>query len=428
MIVAADSKNGIGKDGSIPWKISEDLIRFKKLTENHVVIMGRKTWESLPHKPLKNRTNVVLTSNMKFWDAIPFSTLDGVLNFFSHTKHVFIIGGSRLYNEVMGKRLATTIYMTRVNGNFDCDTFINEIPKEYTLKEYSRCEEEKLSYHFIEYELTKDRHQEYEYLGLLNRLLSNGQSRDDRTISLFGEKMEFDLQKGFPLLTTKSVPFKMVYKELLFFLRGQSDKKILQEQNVHISDKNTSRQFLDSSGFQWGDIGAKYEGYKKDYIGQGVDQIQYCIDLIKNDPISRRIIFTGWDHSPLKEIFLHPCHSIVVQFYVRESKYLDCQMYQRSGDCFLGVPFNIASYALLTHMIALITNLEPGKFTHILGYAHIYNNHIEQCETQALREPLPLPMLKIEDRSYTCIEDFTIDSINVLGYRNHGKLEGKMAI
>lgn len=456
LIAAVDSKNGIGKNGDIPWNLGQDLKHFQKLTigdGNNVVIMGRKTWDSLPnkHKPLKKRGNIVLTSNKKFKDCISFNNLENALDYAKEAEHVFIIGGAKLYNEAMHKNLVTNILLTRLYKDFKCDTFINNIPENYMLIDYTpkyECyENDKIlyRYQFLEYELTNETHEEHKYLNLLKKVLNKGSNRDDRTgtgtISTFGEKMEFDLQKGFPLLTTKSVPFKMVYKELLFFLRGQSDNKILQDQNVHIWDDNTTREFLDNRGlnhyvegdigsgygFQWRHYGAKYKGCKKDYTGQGVDQIKYCINLIKNDPTSRRIIFTGWNPAALNEMCLPPCHSIVVQFYVRDSKYLDCQMYQRSGDCFLGVPFNIASYSLLTHMMAHVTGLEAGKFIHVLGDTHIYTNHIEQCKIQIEREPLPFPQLNFL-KNHMYMEQFDIESFEIIGYKNHPKLDAKMAI
>ncbi len=469
LIVAVDSKNGIGKDNTIPWNIPEDMKHFYNITtqdntKKNVVIMGRKTWESIPetHKPLKNRINVILTKNHIWLERnkevlgehyndsnirINNSFTD-VINYYDDKSYnVFIIGGAQIYNEALKLSTPDKIYLTRIYKDFECDSFINEIPGTYLFNTFSDKKEiNNVKYQFFEYCL-KNENQETQYLNILENILNNGTKRTDRTdtgtLGTFGHRMEFDLKNEFPLLTTKTVPFKMVAKELLWFIAGDTDNKNLQKQNVHIWDGNSSREFLDKRGlthyqegdigpaygFQWRHFNATYKGCSENYNNQGTDQLKYCIDLIKNDPTSRRILFTGWNPEVLDQMALTPCHSIVVQFYIDNNEFLDCQMYQRSADCFLGVPFNIASYSLLTHMIAHITNLKPGKFIHICGDTHIYLNHIEQCKEQLKRTPLPFPKLVINsDNNIKNIDDFQLEDFKIINYRKHSKINAFMSV
>merc|ERR1711874_459623 len=229
--------------------------------------------------------------------------------------------------------------------------------------------------------------------------------------------MRFDLRKSFPVLTTKRVFWRGVFEELLWFVRGDTNAKHLSEKGVKIWDGNGSKEFLDKRGlghreegdlgpvygFQWRHFGAKYVDMHTDYTGQGVDQLAECIRKIKEDPTDRRILLTAWNPADLSEMALPPCH-MFCQFYVANGE-LSCQMYQRSCDMGLGVPFNVASYSLLTCMIAHVTNLKPGDFIHTLGDAHVYNNHITALEKQLKRSPRPFPTLEIR-RQVTDMEDF----------------------
>lgn len=289
------------------------------------------------------------------------------------------------------------------------------------------------------------RHQEHKYLSLMKKIMKKGEVRKDRTgvgtKSLFGVKMKFDLSKQFPLFTTKRVPRLMVFKELLFFISGETDTKILEKQKVNIWKGNTSKEFLvkrglqyeegdygPSYGFQWRHFGAKYEGCNKDYTGKGVDQLTKLIDQIKNNPYSRRHILTAWNPSQLDEMPLPPCHAWC-QFYVSEDKHLDCQLYQRSGDMFLGVPFNVASYSALTYIMAHLTGLKPGKLIHIIGDAHIYLNHQKQVEEQLSRTPMPFPKLKIVGRdTIKTIDDFKLNNLKIEGYNSWPSIKAKMAV
>jgi len=287
-------------------------------------------------------------------------------------------------------------------------------------------------------------HEEKQYLDLVRRIIDQGNQRGDRTgtgtRSLFGAQMRFSLRDGtFPLLTTKRVFYRGIAEELFWFIRGSTDARQLQEKNVRIWDGNSSRQFLDSIGltdreegdlgpvygFQWRHFGAEYTNMHADYTGQGVDQLANVINMIKNRPTDRRILMCAWNPSDLDKMALPPCHCLV-QFYVANDE-LSCQLYQRSADMGLGVPFNIASYALLTVMIAHVTGLKAGDFVHTLGDAHVYNNHVTALQTQLEREPRPFPKINI-NRKVENIEDFNIDDFEISGYDPHPKIAMDMAV
>jgi thymidylate synthase len=249
------------------------------------------------------------------------------------------------------------------------------------------------------------------YLDLLTRILDEGVEKSDRTgtgtISVFGHQTRYDLAEGFPLLTTKKVHTRSVFGELLWFLRGDTNVRWLQERGITIWD-----EWADENG----DLGPVY-GYQwrswPTPDGRHVDQIARIIDQIKQDPDSRRHVVTAWNPADIDDMALPPCHTLC-QFYVADGK-LSLQLYQRSADVFLGVPFNIASYALLTHMVAHVTGLEPGEFVHTLGDAHLYSNHVEQARLQLTREPRPLPRLHLNPEVKD-IDAFELEDITLEGY------------
>lgn len=285
---------------------------------------------------------------------------------------------------------------------------------------------------------------EDQYLDLIRKVLKNGNKRLDRTgvgtMSLFGAQMRFNIRDGIlPLLTTKKVFYRGVAEELFWFINGRTDAKDLQSKNVRIWDGNSSRQFLDSLGFtdreegdlgpvygfQWRHFGAQYKTSKDDYSGQGIDQLNDVIDKIKNNPMDRRIIMSAWNPVDIPLMALPPCH-VLSQFYVSNGE-LSCMLYQRSADMGLGVPFNIASYALLTHMIAHVTGLKTGDFIHTMGDVHVYLNHIEPLQEQLVRKPRAFPKLKIK-RNVAKIEDFTIDDLEVVDYDPYPPIKMAMAV
>ncbi|XP_078395846.1 thymidylate synthase [Cetorhinus maximus] len=284
---------------------------------------------------------------------------------------------------------------------------------------------------------------ECQYLQHIRNILETGFHKDDRTgtgtVSVFGIQARYNLRDSFPLLTTKRVFWKGILEELLWFIKGSTNSNELSKKGVRIWDANGSRDFLDKQGFvnreegdlgpvygfQWRHFGAEYKDMHTDYSGQGVDQLQNVIDTIKNNPEDRRIIMCAWNPKDLPQMALPPCHALC-QFYVVNGE-LSCQLYQRSGDMGLGVPFNIASYSLLTYMIAHITGLKPGDFVHTLGDAHIYKNHIEALKIQLLRKPRPFPKLKIL-RNVENINDFKAEDFKLEGYDPHPTIKMEMAV
>lgn len=289
-----------------------------------------------------------------------------------------------------------------------------------------------------------------QYLDLCRHILDNGVGKDDRTgtgtLSTFGYQMRFNLAEGFPLLTTKRVPFRIIAEELLWFLRGSTDVGELIRRNVNIWNADAYRDYRDNyfgnigmdegeaydafiaharkHGHVLGPIyGEQWRSWGVDY--ETIDQIANVIESIRTNPNSRRHIVSAWNVGELVEMALPPCHTLF-QFYVADGK-LSCQLYQRSADVFLGLPFNIASYALLTHMIADITGLEVGEFVHTLGDAHIYTNHIEQVETQLEREARELPTLSIK-RKVSDPAEYIIEDFEISGYDPHPAIKGEVSV
>ena len=262
-----------------------------------------------------------------------------------------------------------------------------------------------------------------EYLELLDRIMTTGVDKSDRTgtgtRSVFGHQMRFNLADGFPLLTTKKLHLKSIIHELLWFLRGDTNVKYLNDNGVRIWN-----EWADADG----DLGHIY-GYQwrswPTYDGGTIDQIQQAVDTIRNNPDSRRIIVSAWNVADLDNMTLPPCHAFF-QFYVADGR-LSLQLYQRSADCFLGVPFNIASYALLLMMMAQVTGLEASEFVHTLGDAHIYNNHLEQVRTQLAREPRKLPVMKINP-DVKSIFDFKYEDFTLEGYDPHPHIPGRVSV
>ena len=262
-----------------------------------------------------------------------------------------------------------------------------------------------------------------EYLSLIRRILDEGEDKGDRTgtgtLSVFGHQMRFDLAKGFPMVTTKKLHLKSIIYELLWFLKGDTNVKYLQENGVRIWN-----EWADEDG----DLGPVYGKQWRKWEakdGRIIDQVNNAIEMIKTNPNSRRIIVSAWNVGELEEMALMPCHAFF-QFHVANGK-LNCQLYQRSADVFLGVPFNIASYALLTHMMAQVCNLQPGVFVHTIGDAHLYNNHLEQAKQQIAREPMELPQLKLNPK-ITNIDEFEYGDIEVINYQHHPHIAAPISV
>ncbi|WP_028776811.1 thymidylate synthase [Shimazuella kribbensis] len=262
-----------------------------------------------------------------------------------------------------------------------------------------------------------------QYLHLLQHILENGDKREDRTgtgtISVFGHQMRFDLANGFPLITTKKVHLRSIIYELLWFLRGETNIKYLLDNKVTIWN-----EWADENGELGPVYGKQWRSFPRP-DGKTVDQISWVIEEIKKNPNSRRLIVSAWNPGQIDEMALPPCH-LLFQFYVANGK-LSCQLYQRSADTFLGVPFNIASYVLLTHMIAQVTDLEVGDFVHTIGDAHIYLNHMEQVEEQLTRLPYALPQLKLNP-NVKSIFDFRFEDISIENYESHPHIKGEVSV
>lgn len=262
-----------------------------------------------------------------------------------------------------------------------------------------------------------------QYIDLLNHVINNGTQKSDRTgtgtISVFGYQSRFDLAEGFPVLTTKKLHLKSIIHELLWFLTGDTNVKYLQENGVRIWN-----EWADENG----ELGPVY-GYQwrswPTPDGRHIDQVTQVVNSIKNNPDSRRHLISAWNVGQIDQMKLPPCH-LLVQFYVADGK-LSCQLYQRSADIFLGVPFNIASYALLTLMMAQVCGLQPGEFVHTLGDAHIYLNHMDQVKLQMSREPYPLPQMKINPEVKS-IFDFKFEDFELTGYQSHPHIPGAVAV
>lgn len=287
-----------------------------------------------------------------------------------------------------------------------------------------------------------------QYLDLLKNVLDNGTCLQNRTsidaISYFGTQTRYDLTKGFPLLTTKKMAYKSIFLELLWFLKGDTNIKFLVDNNVRIWNEWPYENFKKSKDFnnetmdefilkikqdqdfakKYGELGPVYGKQWRDF--NGIDQINKIINEIKNNKSSRRLIVSAWNPKEVDQMLLPPCHCLF-QFYVNDKNELSCQLYQRSADLFLGVPFNVASYSLLTHMVAQVTDTIPKEFIHTIGVAHIYKNHIDQVKLQLTKDPKPLCKLKLNDKIKD-IFNFTINDIEILDYQSHEAIKGKVAV
>ncbi|PSC67794.1 bifunctional dihydrofolate reductase-thymidylate synthase, partial [Micractinium conductrix] len=467
---------------------------FKELTsrtaepgKRNAVIMGRKTWESIPAKfrPLPGRINVVLTrgaggenasdnpaaalTEASKQEGVHLSaSLEGALELLSGpvfegaVETVFVIGGGQVYKEALESPLLEAVHLTVVEAEAECDTFMPPVDESrfrlWSASAPRRDAPDAPRYSFLCYTRVGGAslegppalppavaapHEEYQYLEMIEEVMRHGVYRGDRTgtgtYSKFGTTMRFNLRYSFPLLTSKRVFWRGVAEELLWFVSGATNAALLRDRGIHIWDGNGSREYLESIGlghreemdlgpvygFQWRHFGAAYTDMHADYSGQGVDQLAELIHKIKTNPNDRRLVLTAWNPAALQDMALPPCH-MFCQFYVADGE-LSCQMYQRSCDLGLGVPFNIASYSLLTCMLAQVCGLRPGDFVHVLGDAHAYANHCEPLKEQLKNAPRHFPKLRINPAK-TDIDSFVFEDFELEGYAPHKAIKMQMAV
>ncbi|KAH9656817.1 Bifunctional dihydrofolate reductase-thymidylate synthase [Citrus sinensis] len=477
VVVAATRDMGIGKDGKLPWKLPSDLKFFKEITQitsdagkRNAVIMGRKTWESIPleHRPLPGRLNVVLTRSGSFdiatvENVVICGSIGSALELLAASPYclsiekVFVIGGGQILSEALNAPECDAIHITEIETRIECDTFIPSIDSSvfqpwyssfpivennirYCLSTYVRVRSaavESLSqnndivldsktnsdkfevkqFSFLP-KMVFEKHEEYLYLRLVQDIISDGNLKDDRTgtgtLSKFGCQVDIHCYH---------LVHRKYFGEVLS--RNFSGSSVVQQMpSVGLTDREEG-DLGPVYGFQWRNFGARYTNMHADYSGQGFDQLLDVINKIKNNPNDRRIVLSAWNPSDLKLMALPPCH-MFAQFYMANGE-LSCQMYQRSADMGLGVPFNIASYALLTCMIAHVCDLAPGDFIHVIGDAHVYRNHVRPLEEQLQKLPKPFPILKINPEKKD-IDSFVAEDFKLIGYDPHQKIEMKMAV
>jgi dihydrofolate reductase/thymidylate synthase len=483
MCLSNDSILGVNNDLYV--KIGEDLKYFKRITSDNyykdkpnVLIMGYNTYKSIG-KPLPNRLNIVISRNhqneLDDLSITNFPSFDDVLQYLEYKDDIgkiFIIGGASIYLDVFKNYLPLidNVYLTKVHTpqlsdmqylksvnkatycNISLNDYINS--KKLIHLHTKKCTgnttiydfdtdmyiHKTLDYSFDVYQSCNTiNNDELQYLNLLQQILSENNIKSTRNAdvySKFGTRMEFDLRKGFPILTTKRVPWKTVLRELLWFISGSTDNRILKDKKVNIWNANASREFLDSRGlnyceddlgpvygFQWRHFGAEYVDYDTDYTGKGVDQLRNIINEIIDNPTSRRLILNSWNAMDIDKMALPPCH-VMVQFNI-DNGFIDCQLYQRSGDMFLGVPFNITSYAFLLHIVGHLTNYVPRKLVHIIGDAHIYSQHLDAVQRQLFRTPNPFPQLTISGELHD-IDDIDENVFQIVGYDCYSTIPAPM--
>ena len=493
LIFAVTPENLFGINNRLPWeKCKEDMDNFKSITtdvfNNSYVVMGRKTFESLPNK-LTDRTNVVISKTLEITNVVISKTLsennvncilklidnrvnvkiskkieegkyDLLFNSFDefiksipydNNAKIFVIGGKSLIEECLSKykNIVDNVYISIINKEvIDGE---NKVYLDINLDDYKPylkniCHKKEVTiYHY-----TFPEHQELQYLNLLNKTMigHHRQTRNAKTISIFSEKLSFDLTKEFPLLTTKKVFLRGIFEELLFFIRGNTNSKLLENKGVNIWKPNTTKEFIKKCGlpyeegdmgplygFNWKHFGTEYLGCNYDYTGKGYNQLEYVLYLLENDSSSRRILLTDYNPSTAKQGVLYPCHSIIIQFYVSEvgiNKMVSMNMYQRSVDEFLGLPFNIASNALFLHLICNTLNVRtetknyyPDKLNILMGDCHIYEAHLDAVKEQLQRIPYNLPQIQIKN-SYYSLEEYKWEDIKILNYNCYTTIKAEM--
>jgi dihydrofolate reductase / thymidylate synthase len=485
------NNNGIGYKRQLPWRLKNDMIYFKEKTSTVIedenieyinsVIMGMTTWNSIVegNKPLKNRLNIIITrktikSNNKFIIYTDWNNLLSAIIDFNNKKYIinnkilkiqtnFIIGGESIYRLALDKLDIETIYTTEIYKETNCDTFFPNIYElvgnnKFKISNCGKFEfDNNIYYRFITYtniELFEksckgwENKEEKLYLENMKEILERGIERDDRTgvgtISKFGIMMKYDLQDTFPISTTKKIFLRGIFEELMLYLRGRTDNKILNDKKINIWNGNTSREFLnkrglkeycegdmgETYGFNFRHFGGEYKGCKETYPSKyGYDQLKNVINLIKNDPTSRRIIINLWNPKTLHKAALPSC-LCMYQFYVdTQHKLLNLQIYIRSTDYFLANNWNTCTGALFVHLICALSfiDLKPGELSVVCGDSHIYKTHVSQVRENLKRTTFPFPKLIVNNKKDK-ITSFEWEDLKLIGYRSHSSLSAPMAV
>lgn len=420
IVVAADEERGIGRAGRLPWHIPADLKRFKEITNGGALLMGMRTWESMGDLP--GRLCITIGSKGDF-----HSLAAALSSNRAGARPIFVIGGARLYAAALEHPGCERIYYTEIKGTHGADVFmpsIDESVYEVSCGEWQQSGGE--TFRFCEWR-RRPEHPEMQYVNLVRRILAEP-LRPNRTdmaaYSAFGAHLRFDLRRGFPLLTTKKVWFRGVAEELLWFIRGQTNARILAAKGVHIWDANTSEKTLRGLGLNYpeGEAGPIY-GYQ--WRNWGGDQLREALRLLKEDPYSRRIIISAWNVADIPKMALPPCH-VLMQFYCKDG--LCCQVYQRSADVGLGLPFNIASYALMTHIMGALSGLPPREVLFAIGDCHIYKDHADPLREQIGRKLYPFPQLEMPELTWKSLSTVKAEDFHIRNYKHGAAVRMEMPV
>ena len=473
LTVCVDNAGGISKSGEIPWDIKEDMGFFLdqinqptitdltiKKQNKKLLVSGKNTYQKIMN--IKDVEFLIISTTFQS-DKDNVYTLNDInsLKNHLHTHYenydIHILGGKNIYEYAFKNLGHINFSVSKINYSYNCDNlidnfnmyfevYIDDLPnKQFIVKDHKNNMNVDItfySYSFYKNNNNKlnNNQQEQSYLDLLEYVLKNGERRNTRnaiTYSVFGKTLEFELDR-FPLLTTKKMFLKGIVEELMFFIRGETDTTKLSEKGVKIWEGNTTREFLDKMGFterKVGDMGPMYGYQWRKFFG--FDQLKYCINLLKSDPTSRRIIMTSYNPAQAFEGVLFPCHGICIMFYcthIDNNNYkLDIMMTQRSCDLFLGVPFNIASYAMFAYLLCdhinksdSIYKYVPGRLIMNLGDAHVYDEHKTQAIRQILRKPLEFPTLNIKADNIMDIEKYEMENIILNNYTCYPAISAKM--
>jgi thymidylate synthase len=480
-ILAHSYSQGISKSGKIPWYCKKDMNFMKSITTapslKNGLLMGRKTFESIG-RVLTNRENIIISNQLELPTDSSAHIVDSISTGLAKGRELgldilWIFGGATIYEAFLVEPQLNQLidgFIITTTPERPCDTFIQTNIYQFIEKHQYRsiCAPKVLErvadgvYELSIYSRLPTIREEWvpiisclegnsidkSYLELVKRILAQGNRRETRngaTISKFSENISFDLAEGFPLLTTKKVFFNGVIRELLWFIKGDTDARHLEANNVTIWSGNTSKEFLEKNGlpyeegiggpiygYQWRNFGQEYTYKDKNGrlqttpgVKHGVDQLQFIIDELRTNPMSRRLFMSSWNPNQLSQMCLPPCH-ISYQFYVEDGR-LSCMMVQRSADVFLGLPFNIASVALLVHLVANIVRLEPGKIHICIGDAHIYDDHLDPIRVQLARSGMDydLPRLILK-RKPMKMEDYEFEDVEIHNYKSHPPIKAKM--